>query len=613
MKTTLTGYIAPSLYHLKQLTSTIENPLLVHNLRTWYLPDPLLDTNTIDVVTTPVGKFQAIPVNANNELSYQHTLLNITTSTYTLNLGNLPRCIELDLDINTLLQITNAQRYTKYLIKINFNNYVIQNLADILDMPITIDWSYFLTNYESLLIEIEYINNIICTVLFAEPKSPSVIDYVAHTSNIIFNTNLWTDLVDSSVNAYTASTSGSVSHEEGLLLNTNRVSYTVDNAFILNEIDFTIETFIRFTDSTNYGSIFSRWSDTSKQFWLRIDNDKNLLVSFNEGTAIVTLSYDLTSHLAQTLDYLHIVTLRSFNIYKLFINGVLVDSAKSTPFITTSTAKVIIGKLENATLAGDVANTSFNGIIREIKVCKSIKNNYNFKYTYPRNAYGTDVIFLIQNSLVEKRTNTEPSFVSTVNTQSLLGTGNRRMFDLGEYSNQILNKKHHVEYDGDAIYNISGDCTIEGWIKNYASNTRGTIIYYGDATNFNFHVGIYDSALLVTAKNNALSLTSAIDVPEDEWVHFAYVRQGTDNRIYINGIYAGNITSSEPLNFYGTTLPMCIKRSPSQNGVEADLNTSLYPSKSHIDIEGLRIVKQALYSGTDTVLPNFLLPGEFIY
>jgi len=56
---------------------------------------------------------------------------------------------------------------------------------------------------------------------------------------------------------------------------------------------------------------------------------------------------------------------------------------------------------------------------------------------------------------------------------------------------------------------------------------------------------------------------------------------------------------------------MCIKCYPLQDVSEALLNTSLYPSKSQIYIDGIQITLQALYTGTNTILANFIPPTFF--
>lgn len=612
MKSTLTGYVCPTLEHLKKLNVAIENPLLVKH--TWFLRDAALADNGLDIAQTPVGKFQAMPRNANNGLSYGYQSINVNTSYTILNFVNLPRCIELTLNINTVIQLVSLQKHCKYLIKINFNDYVVTNLANLITLPKDMSYTYFATNNEFALLQIEYVDRIYGEVLFAQPKG-NLASYTDHTNNIIFHTNLWSDYVDSSVNAFSGIATGAVSYvDNAIALQNNRIVYEVDNTFNLNEVDFSIECFLKFENSNSYGSVISKWTDVHKQFWVRIDNTKTLKASFNEGVALTTLSYDLTSHLNQTLDYLHVLVTRTFNIYKLFLNGVLVDSKKSTPFLSNGSGNVVIGKLQNAVSTGDAGNVSFTGYIRELKITKSVKNNYPFYYVSPKNPYGSDMVFLMQNGLRDYVTTQMPPFVSTVATTPVLTNDTRRTFAagaLGVYNNTVLDKKHQLEYSGSEIYDIPGNVTIEGWIKNVTGNTRGTILYYGSSTLSNFHFGIYDSTLRMDAKNNEMTITGTQPIPFDQWTHVAYVRNGTLNVLYVNGLYAGQVISSTPLNFYGNAMSFCVKRTPAQNLLEAAVNTSLYPSKSHIIIESLRITKQALYSGSNTVSPNFVLPGEF--
>lgn len=613
MKSTLTGYIIPSVQHLKTLTDDSIDLVLIHQLRTWVLKDVDTSLSAIDRIDTPVGEYHLIPVGADSTLSYDYDYITVNTSTTSLNFKNLSKCVELDLSINTHLELVNILKHSRYILKINFNNNYVENIADLLIFPSDVDWEYFQTNYEYLILELCYIDKLYSRILFAKLNDNVPVAYQEHTLNTILDLPLWYEEGDQSINSYSATVSGSPSFSEGVTLNQGNLQYAVDSAFNLNEVDFSIEAFIRFYNSTDYGTILARWNDYSRQFWVRIDREGVLRVSFNEGVHTVELSYDLTSHLSISLDFLHILVIKSHNIYKLFLDGELVDSVKSQPFMSVSTAPVVVGKLENSPLTGDVGNTSFKGIVREVRVTKSIKNNYPFAYVYPKDTLGLDLLFSIQNGLLDKVSNQLPFSVSTVATEPVLGVGNRRLSSLGNYNHTILNKKHHLEYTGHGVSGITTEITVEGWIKNKVGNTRGTIVYYGDTVNCNFHIGIYDNTLKVDVKNAAFSLTSNSPVVDDIWTHFAYVREGSDNRLYINGLYTAGGNSSEDLLFYGTNLPLYIKRGPSQNLLEASVNTSLYPSKSLIELEGLRISKQALYTGISSETSNFLLPGEFSY
>jgi hypothetical protein len=613
MKTTQVGYIVQNYGALSKLAESVENPLLLHETRTWVLRD-MSAGNTIDVITTPTGKYQAIPVGANNSLSYQYTAITITSPTYTLDFSTLSGCVEITLNINTKLTVLNILKGSKYFIKINFNEYIIENISDILSFPVNISWSYFSTKYNFLLLFITLNNNINSDVLFSDISS-TYTSYIDTTTSLIFETDLSSNYVDSSINTLvgTVSGNGNVSFASGALnlaIDNNRIKYIPNSTFDLSGSNVSIECFISFISATDYGSIFSRWSDSEQQFWLRINSTKTILVDINEGNQLISLSYNLTTYLNQTLDYLHILVTKTHNIYKLFLNGVLVDSKKGTTFIyLPSNTNICIGKLENSPGIGDIANTSFTGYIRNIRIAKRIDNNYNFNFLYPKDNYISNVAFLQKNSLLDRKNNISPSVLSTESTSTRLIVDNKRAVSLGNFATSVLDRRHHVEYAYISAYNLTGDVTIEAWIKNTTSNTRGTIIYSGDGTDFNYHLGIYDGNLRIDLNNSVLTLTGNISIINEVWTHIAYVKEGTSHRLYVNSVYAGGATSAISLNTF-LNQPLSIKRTPLTNLTEAGLNTSLYPSKSQISIDSIRITKICRYFGTNTS-SNFLIPTDF--
>lgn len=605
MKTDLAGYTCPSLNHLRELSDTVEAPQLIFDRHCWALPIPTTLQNTLDIVNTNVGQFQFIPVNSDNSRHY--SISNITTNNQSteLDFRLLNRILQIDLQTNTSLVLSNLQRGVTYLLKINFNNYTVENITTLFNLPLDIDWQFFNSNFEYLILSVQFVSTIKLSVLFVK-ESPGLPPYIPTDNNVAFYTRLLSDILDTGINNYTGNVAGVPTYNDGISLENSRISYTLHNSNLnLNETNFSIEFWMRFKTTTDSGSIISRWTDESRGFFIRVEN-QTLKSSFNEGATTVNLNYSLANHLNQTLDWCHILITRTGHIYRLFINGVLVSSQKSTNFLHNSSANLVIGKLQNSPATGDVGNSSFSGSLCYLKIYKFVANNYNFPYIFPPNPNTAQVLFLLKNSLTEQVNDIEPSYLSTVTTEDHIILGNRRTFTLGTYSNEAISKKHHFEYD--LALPITGDVTIEAWIRNATGNIRGTLIYYGTSTDVSFHFGIFDNYLNFTANNSALNITSTVQIPDAVWNHVAFVRKGTANRLYLNGMYIGGTTSSEPLNSFAGAR-VYIKRAPNQSSTEASLNTVLYPSKSLIDIDSLRITSLALYDGISPTY-NYNIPGE---
>lgn len=615
MKKPLTGYVVDTLANLKEINTSSMQPLFLAELNTWVMRDDAAPSDAIDVITCPSSKYRCIPYNPSDNVRDVYALVTVTAATTVLDFKTLPRYVELELETNTKLTLLNLLTLGKYVLKINFNGYVVSNLDDILNTPSSIGGVYFSTvNNSYVILEINYLDDIKADICFEKPNLV-VPNYKELTNDVLFDAKYWTNVTDSIGSS--ATVSGSPTTIDYLHLNNGQISYNTGTSLDIHNSDFSIGLFLAFNTANDKGTILGKWTQEEKQFWMRIDAAKTLLVSFNEGidtvgddeTECITLEYDLTSHLSETLSVLSVLVCRTHNVYKLFIGGEMVDYVKSKTHLKPSNLPLVIGKLAAATSLGVIANTSFEGLIREIIISKEVQNNYTYTYTSPKNSYGSDVVFLTQNG-TKNLINNAIGAGSTPNTEALLVLDDRLGFTLGVRTPYVINTKHHLQFDADSGYELTGDCTIEAWIKNTTGNTRGTILYHGDATNSNWHFGIYDNYLQFDIKNSAVILSGNLLVPSGVWCHVAFVREGTDNRLYVNAKYAGNVISGQNLNFYGS-VPLCIKRTPAQDSTEASLNTSLYPSKSHMRVENTRITKRPLYSGIDPIMPNFRLPNLF--
>ena len=87
------------------------------------------------------------------------------------------------------------------------------------------------------------------------------------------------------------------------------------------------------------------------------------------------------------------------------------------------------------------------------------------------------------------------------------------------------------------------------------------------------------------------------DIPDSTIVDVSFVKSGTTCSLFLNGELEATDTTSEVMNTSSSSSEFSIKRLYSQDSAVANLNTSLFRSRSWIEIAQLRVTKTARYTG----------------
>jgi len=159
-----------------------------------------------------------------------------------------------------------------------------------------------------------------------------------------------------------------------------------------------------------------------------------------------------------------------------------------------------------------------------------------------------------------------------------------------------LNKYSHIGYTNSNL-EITGDVTLEAKIFNPSGNTRGAII----DVEGGFTWGIYDLKLRITF--GSFTLDGVTDIPDSTVVDVAFVKSGTSCSLFLNGELEATATTSEVMNTASASSEFSIKRTFTQDTAVASLNTSLFRSRSWIEISQLRVTKSARY--TASYIPDY--------
>lgn len=595
-----TGFLSQDIKSLSTVKTDLPNlPLVVLDKKCWFLgTDNTLNSSLREVVGNNKNFIQ-IPYN----VSYPNqTKENVIIGSNVVDFSLYPRFLKITLDQNRQLNLINIPTYNSVYIILDLNGYLISNFLDIVKFPNNFDYTVFINKYSLLIIELIDVKNFLAGVVHLSIPDETYALYQDPPKNTIDIEGV-IDGQDSNNNVSVSVFTGVTFNTFGINLNSSNIVYSKNNNNLdLTTTDYSIEFSIAFNDLSAYGSILSMWNDLSQDFWFYV-SEGFLHVRIHTANDL-DISFDI-SNLTTALFY-HVKLDRVKNVFKLFFDGQLVGHSQDTSTIQNQ-APLIIGKLNNAVSYGIAAATSFDGYIRDISISTTLVNNYKFIPKSPGLSFNPLITYNFKLGELEQVSQIVRSYTSDTTVENFLIEGDYFR------STTVLNEYTHFQIEGTDVFTESTDTlTIECWLKNTNGNARGTIIYYGDGTNTNFHLGIYDSKLQLNVNNTEVILTSTNDIPYDTWVHVAAVRNSNNEyRLYVNGVLEGITTNVQGLFQYGLDNPLCIKRSPLQDNTIPSTNISLYPSKSRLFISGIRIFSDEVYTGNSTTTHNFPISRFF--
>jgi hypothetical protein len=255
----------------------------------------------------------------------------------------------------------------------------------------------------------------------------------------------------------------------------------------------------------------------------------------------------------------HVLVSRNLNSVKLFLNGVVANSATVDTSITRTT---------NIRLGASFENTSSVGYMSEFYFRKGAAT-YTSNFTPPSTPEiansGTSILTF--KSRIEKDNN---NFIDQSGSK-LVGVnkvGNCTPSTFSPYGNNWsvdLSSSGSLSVPANANWSFPGDFTIEGWMYfNTISGSPQVLI------------GMYDSALgtwfdvrwFGNSNDWQISLNSNVGsgfgvgaegYPKTKkWHHVAFVRSGSSIKFYLDGINHGSTITNATTIGYGTTYPLQI-------------------------------------------------------
>lgn len=249
----------------------------------------------------------------------------------------------------------------------------------------------------------------------------------------------------------------------------------------------------------------------------------------------------------------HIVWTRSGTTFKYFINGV-----------QDATTQTISGAFKNGTgsvtigLYNTGADTYMNGYISNARFVNGTalySSNFTPSITPLTAITNTSLLTCQSNRFIDNSSN---AFTITSN-----GSPSVQSFSpfapLVVYNPAVNSGSGYFDGSGDyltpatspAFAYGTGDLTFECWI--YATTASDSPIYESRSTNSNtdgFTVTAFSSTV-IRVYTTAVLVTGTVPNYVNSWTHVAYTRQGSTNRLFVNGALVGTATAAD--NFSNTT------------------------------------------------------------
>lgn len=305
--------------------------------------------------------------------------------------------------------------------------------------------------------------------------------------------------------------------------NGGSISFTGDNgwyvsapnnaALMANTGDFTIETWVYPQGGAVRRNIAGRGTTSSTGWELYLDASRNLFASTSNvnNATNVTLASNTWTHIAWS---------RSGSNSNIYVNGNLATTINDTT--NYNQANILYVGAGRAS-----GGSNWNGYISDFHFVKGTAL-YTANFSVPTQPISktanTQLLITANNAGIydaaQKNVLDTSIYIVTSNTQAKFGTTSIKSFGWPTLANPVLNFG-------------TENFTVECWLYDTAgTGTRTWLTRGGLSTGYSLFLDGTDN---VCVRINNTTYTSNGQVPQNQWTHVAFTRQGNNANIYVGG------------------------------------------------------------------------------
>jgi hypothetical protein len=342
------------------------------------------------------------------------------------------------------------------------------------------------------------------------------------------------------------------------------VSFPIDSAFTLGSNEFTIEGWVYPNTVTSSNALFSLESSSYPAVLILCGTGT---ISFLVSSTRSSFQVNLTGFALQANTWSHIVLQRNGDVFRAFINGVVVGSETQAITLQSQRSVGYVGR-------DDGGSVRWNGYVASFRVVNGTAVYSTSGFTPPTAPLtaiaNTSLLTCQSNRFVDNSTN---NFAITRNGDVKVTPFSP--FPLTtEYSPAVNGGSMYSDGTGDWLtaptdtgYDFTGDFTIELWVYTTRSTNQefgtGTSAAFMGGGNSGWHIQIFNSSNALTFTNqvsNSFPVNSSLEsnaalIPLNAWNHIVVSRVGSTIRGFINGVegnstitYASTISSNQYLS-----------------------------------------------------------------
>ena len=395
--------------------------------------------------------------------------------------------------------------------------------------------------------------------------------------------------------------------------NDDYVTYPNHSSFLFGTEDFTVEGFYN-ASSVGSDGLLGIWGGSSSglRCWLISFSLSRLYAAFSlDGNSATSLNSGVNVSTGQWYNF---AFTREGSTFRLFLDGVLKATATNSGGLKNSSQNLAIGSNNQS-----LTTLEYHGFLDDIRITKGLAV-YTTAYSVPTSPVGfiTDTrshshVWNYSDIYKARRADTWPDLV--YDTQiALYLPFNGSLTDFSSYGHTVSAVgdaavttspfQFHAScaFDGNGdlltvphnnIFDFGGnDFTIEGFINpTTAAGVQGVYSQWGGTGSRSFKVVISTNAKLeINGSKDGSTGTQVNQIAStglelNTFSHFAVTREGSNFRIFINGVNRGTTTDSGAL--YNSSANIAI------GGNRADQTTNTL----HGNLEDFRVVNGlALYT-----------------